>query len=256
MSTHSQHIVLNSEDADTINAEGNFATFQLQQPLNLKHVTATLSVKSVTYTNLFYNVTPEHTSFYTTLGTYTISEGRYTLESLLTALNALGGLTFSFSEVALKITVTAATPFLVLDGANNMNRILGMEPTFVSATTIVSSKCVRLEGTTSIYLSLPNLTISSNAGRRSSLQRILTVIPNVVLIGELVSYNLSANYKYRLQDAYLSQIQVKLEGNNGELDFNGSPFFIHLYLETVDVSLNLGEPEPEPAEPKLKKDKK
>jgi hypothetical protein len=229
---NSQTIVLSSQTATSINANYNKASFELRHLISLPpHIRPRVSATSFKYSNVFANITSSTCTFYNSIADITVSAGRYTLTTLITALSGVG-FTFVFDEVSLLLTVSHASAFVIQDGANSMHFKLGFNVPSANGISHTATHAVRLQGVDMLHVTLPNMHISSNGVTGSSINdNVIISVPNSVLIAHTLAYTPQNRIAFQTQQ-HIRSIDVEIVDENGSaLDFLGSSWYLVLLFQ-------------------------
>jgi len=165
-----------------------------------------------------------------TLNSVTIPKGNYSVTSLVFNLNSLlttYGFTFAFVSATAKLSITNATGYSVYNNLYNINKIIGFDDAVIScsAGTTVAPNMVNLIGTQMLYVSFPNIAITSFSVKSSSMHSIVASIPIVAVQGDTQVFN--GGFKHKISDSVITKIEILITDEDGnEVSFNSIDWFI------------------------------
>lgn len=231
-----QNINLNSYYATNKNDKGNRCSFELSRSIIIpNNVSCYVRLNNFKYTNVFYNVSDTKNIFYysfnggVTINSIIIPAGNYSIATLITALNQ-NGFTFTYSKLSFKMTIANSSAFILLNGENDMSKILGYQSFNTPVTSHICQNSINLLGSQVINIQLQGISISTTQTLNSP-SSILEVVPINVSAGNSFSYTPNANTEYRVNNISVTTIYVNLTDEyNQDLNMLGSSFFISLHL--------------------------
>ncbi len=171
--------------------------------------------------------------------TINVPPGNYNVFSLRDVINAqlaansILGATCVFDEVTNKYTfknLTIGGTINIMD--TTMSTLFGLGPnqTGVAMQSITAENVCNLAGTSSVYVSLNNLSFT-NLDSRGDLNGVVAKLPVTVAPGEYIFYQQTENQYYILHDAEIQNFNVALTDDNNEpINLNGAQFSVTLTL--------------------------
>lgn len=231
-----QNINLNSFYATTKNEYGNRCEFQLAKPIIIpNNVNCYVRLNHFKYTNIFYNVPSSKNVFYysfdggLTINQIVVTAGNYNITTLITALSS-NGFSFTYSKTTFKLTIANTSSFILLNGENDISKILGYISFSTPVTSYTCKNAVNLLGTQNINIQLQGINLSTII-ITNGIPQILESIPINILSGNSFSYAPTNLSEFRVNNIAVSNIFVNLLDENGaDLDFLGSTFFLSLHI--------------------------
>ena len=142
---------------------------------------------------------------------YTLQIGNYSIQTLCSILSKLQqGVSFTFSNITLKVTVTSATT-VTLDGS--LLNLLGIP---ASSTPVSSVNTCDMTSVSSIYVLTDYSTVNANIDSHiSNTGAILTRIPVVTQPGQVVQFqDFNGRSGLLLQDSTIKQCRIGLESDD------------------------------------------
>lgn len=198
-----------------------------------------ISVKRASIPYSFYQISSQNNSLRYSIGgieqaPLILPPGNYSVVTLVTFLNALGStLTFSYAGFNNKITITAATNFILLSTSSAMALLgfsEGVDHSSV-ANALISDNVVNIINTTSIKVNTNLIVDTRDSGNSSNTLVVVPVNrqPNAMLEG-------SQDFQTRLfASSDINNIQVSLYNQDDEaIDMNGVNFEILLIISMRD----------------------
>ena len=216
-------IVINSKDR----LYGTSSNFDIQFNVALSSVKA-LKLLSAQIPNSIYNVKSTNNILYINTIPVIIPQGAYNITSLVTSLqnvlNAAGfGILFTitYSDITLKLTISATGPFSVTDGINSINALLGFQISGPSNSK-TGSNIVNLAGDIYYYLCIDvfnNQIKSSNSKDYGAY-----VIPTQVASGGITQFRINTDFPIlETTTQNINKINISVKGYDGSyIDFNGA----------------------------------
>jgi len=205
-----------------------------------------IQLNTFKFINSFYNINGSNNHFYYSVhhsGIYetidiTIPYGNYSITSILEYLNtatAVHHMDFIYLDTLFKINITSSGSheFFLINGVNNCLKVLGFNSAITATyvTTLISPDLINLSGTQCLYISLENVNLSSNSCKQSQNNNIIENINVDVLIGSSQSYTNTNNSKFRVNENFISYVNVKIYNESGILvDFNNTDYYLSLGL--------------------------
>lgn len=205
-----------------------------------------ISLNTFRFVNAMYNINLNNNKFYYRVRhntsiqdrTVTLPSGNYSIVSILQYLNtacAVDHMDFTYVDTTFKvlITVGSSREIHLVNGPNNCFKVLGFVnyDTTTYVTSLLSDSVINLSGTSILYISLDNISISSNGCRASQLVNVIESITMDVLIGSSQSFNNTTNQKFLVNENFINNIQVKIyDENNYLVDLNNTDYYLSLGL--------------------------
>lgn len=242
-------IFLKSNESTTI-LNGSLKSdivYELKNKITIpNNIDCYIQLNTFKFINAFYNVNSSNNKFYVSLvksGTIhnvvvTLPNGNYSIISILQYLNtalAVEKLDFTYIDTLFKVNITASGghTFYLMNGVNNCFRLLGFvnlsSTTYV--TTLTSDSVINLSGTQVLYISLENVNLSSNSCKQSQNTNVIENITVDALIGSSQSFSNTNNAKFKVNENFISSINVKIyDEYNNLVDFNSTDYFLSLGL--------------------------
>jgi hypothetical protein len=159
-----------------------------------------------------------------------VPKANYSVSSLVVSLNSLlttYGFTFAFVSSSAKLSITNATSYRVYNNLYNINKIIGLDDavTIFTAGTTVAPNMVNLIGTQMLYVSFPNIAITSFSVKNSSMHSIVASIPIVAVQGDTQVFN--GGFKHKISDSVITKVEILIIDEDGnEVLFNNIDWFI------------------------------
>ena len=234
------YLTLKSNEYTTaLNSKKSHLEFELYRPIQVNNnVDIFLSVETFKFTNSIYNVNQYHNIFYFSLTplyvltSVVIPKANYSVSSLIIALNSLlssYGFTFAFDSSTAKISITNATAFIIYNKTYNINKIIGLDDTIITCSggVYIASNMCNLIGTQMLYVSLPNISLTSFSIKTSSMHSVVASIPIVAIQGDTQVY--SGGFKHKVSDSTITKLEVLInDEDSNEVSFNNIDWFITL----------------------------
>jgi len=231
-----QNINLNSIYATNKNDNGNRCSFELSKSIIIpNNVSCYVKLNSFKYTNVFYNVTSTKNILYysfnggVTINTIVVPVGNYTVNTLITALSS-NGFTLTYSSLSFKLTIANATPFILLNGTNDISRVLGYQSFSTPTTSYICRNSINLLGSQVINIQLQGVNISTTT-TANGVPSVLESVPINVSAGSSFSYTPNSNTEFKCNNISITTIYINLTDEyNEDLNLLGSSFFVSLHF--------------------------
>lgn len=242
-------IYLNSEDGTQQSTElGTDILFNFVQAIDAPaahHFEFSLAYAGIPAS--FYNVNKfTYQLFYTydvdgIPGVVNLTYGYYTLDELITALNAgQNKMTFTLSSVTGKVTVTSANVNLFITSSSTVTKLLGFEPSTDYniggiGDSVTSPGVADVTYTRAIYVvcdQLPNSCMDSRNLRNTT--RVIAVIPNNVGFKGVIHYTPGKDYNLRVNVESISTLAIKFQDDEeNTIDMNNGTWCLVLDIHIV-----------------------
>lgn len=212
--------------------------FELFQPIAVNsNVDTYMTIENFKFTNSIYNVNSYNNIFYFGLDpTYsessvTVTEGNYSISSLISWLNSNVGsnFTFSYDETTLKVTITNTVEFQLFASSNNILQALGFTQNtyYSSGLSLTSTNLINLTGTQMIYVNMPNLSLNSYGIKNGLNHNTVLSVPITAIQGD--TQNASSVFRHKINDSTVTYIQIQIvDENDYEIDFNGVDWYLNI----------------------------
>lgn len=228
-----------NEYTNAINDKKSHLEFELYRPIQVNNnIDIYLNIETFKFTNSIYNVNQYHNIFYFSLSplyaltSAVIPKANYSINTLITALNTLltaYGFTFSFDSSTSKISIANLTSYVIYNKTYNINKIIGLNDALIScsAGTYVAPNMCNLIGTQMLYVSFPNISLTSYSVKSSAMHSIVASIPIVAIQGDTQVF--SGGFKHKINDSTITKLEVLIQDEDGnEVSFNSIDWFITL----------------------------
>lgn len=240
--------IRSSEYTSALNLMKSDLIFELNTPLRIhSNMDFLVSLENFSFTNSFYTINDynKYLFYSTVLNTYTtviLDKGNYDITSLLSYLNTLlssSGFVFTYKSSTMKITITNATPFRLVNPANNVFNIyemLGFDDfgTTSLSSSVTSPYIVNLCSTQVLHIVIGNLPLDSVGIKNKSKMNIINSIPIETLPGEVQSYKNPSNFKYKIADTVITFLNIRIYDQDFNLvDFNNIDWFMSLSFQPI-----------------------
>ena len=214
---------------------------------NMIHMTPNItdiwfSVNSAVIPSSFYNINSSNNKIKIGSTIFSITEGNYNINDLITAINTQTNtallVSLAYNSITNKTTITnnGGTSQVITLSASTLLWVLGFERQYtITLTTLTSStspNCVNL-------LNIPRLFIRSSAidagnySDETESQDVLAVIPNTACINGVIHYTNFNGIKHLVELQNLSNFDIFItDDDRNEIDFNGVPVFF-----TINITL-------------------
>jgi len=214
---------------------------------NMIHMTPNItdiwfSVNSAVIPSSFYNINSSNNKIQIGSTIFSITEGNYNINDLITAINTQTNtallVSLAYNSITNKTTITnnGGTSQVITLSASTLLWVLGFEKQYtITLTTLTSStgpNCVNL-------LNIPRLFIRSSAidagnySDETESQDVLAVIPNTACINGVIHYTNYNGVKHLVELQNLTNFDIFItDDDRNEIDFNGVPVFF-----TINITL-------------------
>ena len=119
-----------------------------------------------------------------------------------------GYITLQYNSSTFKLNFTSTLyTFIIRKGVNNCLKLLGFNKTTTETNNLNS---INLSRTKVLYISLSNITISSNSSKSASVYNVLDSINVDVVTGSAKSYYNGSNIKYKIVENNVSRIDSNI----------------------------------------------
>ena len=236
-----------SSDSAVVNLNGSKNSRMIFNIPNMIHMTPNItdiwfSVNSAVIPSSFYNINSSNNKIKIGSTIFSITEGNYNINDLITAINTQTNtallVSLSYNSITNKTTITnnGGTSQVITLSSSTLLWVLGFERQYtITLTTLTSStspNCVNL-------LNIPRLFIRSSAidagnySDETESQDVLAVIPNTACINGVIHYTNYNGIKHLVELQNLSNFDIFItDDERNEIDFNGVPVFF-----TINITL-------------------
>ena len=253
METESYHIIEDnilfsmSSTSAVVKLNGSKNSRMVFNIPNMIHMTPNItdiwfSVNSAVIPSSFYNINSSNNKIKIGSTIFSITEGNYNINDLITAINTqtntalLVSLAYNSTTNKTTITNNGGTSQVITLSASTLLWVLGFERQYtITLTTLTSStspNCVNL-------LNIPRIFIRSSAidagnySDETESQDVLAVIPNTACINGVIHYTNFNGVKHLVELQNLSNFDIFItDDDRNEIDFNGVPVFF-----TINITL-------------------
>ena len=253
METESYHIIEDnilfsmSSDSAVVKLNGEKNSRMVFNIPNMIHMTPNItdiwfSVNSAVIPSSFYNINSSNNKIKIGSTIFSITEGNYNINDLITAINTQTNtallVSLAYNSITNNTTITnnGGTSQVITLSASTLLWVLGFERQYtITLTTLTSStspNCVNL-------LNIPRLFIRSSAidagnySDETESQDVLAVIPNTACINGVIHYTNFNGIKHLVELQNLSNFDIFItDDDRNEIDFNGVPVFF-----TINITL-------------------
>lgn len=228
-----------NEFSTALNDKKSHLEFELYRPIQVNNnVDIYLSIETFKFTNSIYNVNQYHNVFYFSLSpsfvltSVLIPKANYSINSLITALNTSltpYGFMFTFDTSTSKISIANPTSYIIYNKTYNINKIIGLNDAIIncSAGTYIAPNMCNLIGTQMLYVSFPNISLTSFSVKSSSMHSIVASIPIIAIQGDTQVF--AGSFKHKVTDSSITKIEILILDEDGnEVSFNSIDWFITL----------------------------
>ena len=228
-----------SESTTALNDKKSHLEFELYRPIQVNNnIDIYLSIETFKFTISIYNVSQYHNIFYFSLSplyaitSVVIPKANYSVNSLIVALNLYltpHGFTFSFDSSSSKLSIANPTSFRIYNNIYNINKIIGLDNAVIncSAGTFIAPNMCNLIGTQMLYVSFPNISLTSYSIKSSSMHSVVASIPIIAIQGDTQVFN--GGFKHKVSDSTITKIEILIQDEDGnEVSFNSIDWFITL----------------------------
>ena len=234
-------IILKSSQGIKKNGSKNSSiSYELNQTIVVPgNVNCYIQLESFKFVNSFYNVNLTNNIFYYSINTgYGLADiygmdipiGNYSINTLVNYLNAqlAGTIIITSSTQTFKLTFTSANTFILRNGS----KLLGFELEDTTAsTTLESTNLFNLSGVQMLYISIPNLNLSSVTTKNGTLNNIIQDINVESVTGSSQSFKNTTLSRYKVNNTLISNIVIDIYDENNEfVDFNNTNYYLNLSL--------------------------
>ena len=253
METESYHIIEDnilfsmSSTSAVVKLNGSKNSRMVFNIPNMIHMTPNItdiwfSVNSAVIPSSFYNINSSNNKIKIGSTIFSITEGNYNINDLITAINTqtntalLVSLAYNSTTNKTTITNNGGTSQVITLSVSTLLWVLGFERQYtITLTTLTSStspNCVNL-------LNIPRIFIRSSAidagnySDETESQDVLAVIPNTACINGVIHYTNFNGIKHLVELQNLSNFDIFItDDDRNEIDFNGVPVFF-----TINITL-------------------
>lgn len=223
---------LSSAQARYIESESMYA-WDISEPImKLNNHVFVVSVVDAQIPYSFTIINTRNNRYWVNDNLYTIDPGNPNINELIDRLKANHStLTFQYSEINNKLTISSATPFTMKNDVISQPflRMLGFRfDEYNGSSSYTSDSVVNLSGYNSIYLfsNITSFAIDSFARRGSN---VLAKIPVTGVSNSIIFYTNPMNLKQIVNSGNLNEVKIKLV----------DPFYSPLHLNYVDFSITI-----------------
>lgn len=171
--------------------------------------------------------------------TYSLPYGNYNINTMLPALRTLiTNVTFAYSLLTSKITMTSTYAFTIIAVSSLISRILGLNKTTNMIATLVTSTYTLELPYVVNFLPISRLTFRSSGLKLNNYHSndksndIFLSLQNNANQNGMILFKNSNDTKYCVEIDNLSVLDIRITDDSGRLiDFNGSAWFITLKLD-------------------------
>lgn len=211
--------------------------FELNEPVKCNSLmNIFMNLDTFQFTNCFYTITEFNNIFCyqfesdSSPSIVTIPHGFYNVPSLAVYLDGvIGPLSFSYSALTYKYTITGTSPFRIVNIENNCYEQLGVLPFDTYTTSKVADNLFNMMNVQQLKICVNNINLASNTIKNEVNQNILYALRVVVGPGEIQNFYNSSDFKYQLQDEVISSLEIYIrDQNNRPVNFNGVEFFMNI----------------------------
>lgn len=212
---------------------------------NMIHMTPNItdiwiSVNSAVIPSSFYNINSTNNKIKIGSTIFSITEGNYNINDLITAINAQTNtallVSLAYNSITNKTTITnnGGTSQVITLAASPLLWILGFEKQYtITLTTLTSSTGPYVVN----LLNIPRLFIRSSAidagnySDETASNDVLAVIPNTACINGVIHYTNYNGVKHLVEMQNLCNFDIFItDDDKNEIDFNGSPVFFTINI--------------------------
>lgn len=221
------YILIDSKDR----VSGTSHNFSVNFPIALTGLKA-IKLLSANIPSGFYNINSSNNNLYIsdgTLRTITLSPGNYSsttiVSALTTALNSSGSpfvFTVTYSQITMKLNISATGAFTILSGINPIADILGFNVPTASNTIQIASTILELNTVPYLFIEMSNVT--NNIRCANNLDYAAFVIPVTVNGGSINNFTQNSYFtqaEITTNNISSFDIRIKTRGNL-VVDLNGA----------------------------------
>ena len=253
METESYHIIEDnllfsmSSTSATVKLNGEKNSRMIFNIPNMIHMTPNItdiwfSVNSAVIPSSFYNINSSNNKIKIGSTIFSITEGNYNINDLITAINTQTNtallVSLAYNSITNKTTITnnGGTSQVITLSASTLLWVLGFERQYtITLTTLTSSTGPYVVN----LLNIPRIFIRSSAidagnySDETASNDVLAVIPNTACINGVIHYTNFNGVKHLVELQNLSNFDIFItDDDKNEIDFLGSPVFF-----TVNITI-------------------
>lgn len=201
------------------------------------------SVNSAVIPASFYNINSYNNKIKIGSNVYTIAQGNYNINDLITAINAQINtallVSVAYNSITNKATITnnGGTSQVIILSSSPLLWVLGFEKEYtITLTTLTSSvapNCVNLLNIPRIFIRSSEINVGNYSDETES-NDVLAVIPNTACVNGVIHYTNFNGVKHLVDLQNLSNFSIIItDDERRELEFNGVPIYFTFNITTI-----------------------